>query len=845
MKDKTMNRLPDNLPVYLIGADYVGYKKAIRLIFYEPVSQELYVWYDDTHDPYCLTNLSPFELDKIEGLKKHPSFKGLEIVRKYDALADKDVTVTKIITKDPRAIGGGKPKENIRDIIPDSWMDDENPAKVWEAKIPYSSCYIYDRKLEMGMPYILSEGHLLPMTDEKVELKIGEILDLIDPEERNDRWVKLFEYPVPEFRRVALDVEVLGESRTRVPDPYKAQYPVISACLIGSDGKRRVLLLLREGVEVGNEVLPEGTPLEFFDKEVDLLKVIFEVITDYPFVITFNGDSFDLMYLYYRALNLGIAKEQIPLLPRRKGVFIAGSIHIDLYRLFFNRSLQNYAFQGKYKTVSLDAITQALIGKGKLSHENVWLATEMAGWSYSQLAKYNTQDGDITLELTTYNDSLVMKLMIVLMRISGTPMESLNRFPISQWIRSLLFYEHRRRNYLIPNAEDILSFPHKGVTSTKAMIKGKKYKGAIVVEPVVGVHFNAKVIDFASLYPSIFKVKNLGYSTVNCPHEECKINKVPETSNWICKKNKAMEGEILGLLRDLRVNWYKKKRKGNPWYSVVEQAVKVFLNASYGVFGDDSFSLYCPPVSESITAVGRDSIKRTVKKAKELLIEVLYGDTDSVFLKNPTEEQIEKLIKWSTKNLDLDLEVDKEYRYLCLSSRKKNYLGVTPKGTVDVKGMTGKKKHVPIIIRDSFVVTKKYLAKAETPEDIEVIKKALRKVIRGIYLRLKMRDFKMEEVAFHMTLGKAPHSYDKTVPQHARAALMLEDIGIYLKKGERVSFIKRKGTPNVMPLQMAKMEDVDIGKYHEMLKSTFEQLLDCLGVEYDSVLGVMRIDQYR
>jgi DNA polymerase I len=39
----------------------------------------------------------------------------------------------------------------------------------------------------------------------------------------------------------------------------------------------------------------------------------------------------------------------------------------------------------------------------------------------------------------------------------------------------------------------------------------------------------------------------------------------------------------------------------------------------------------------------------------------------------------------------MELDVDKVYRYAVFSSRKKNYLGVTSEGTVDVKGMTGKK----------------------------------------------------------------------------------------------------------------------------------------------------------
>ena len=68
-------------------------------------------------------------------------------------------------------------------------------------------------------------------------------------------------------------------------------------------------------------------------------------------------------------------------------------------------------------------------------------------------------------------------------------------------------------------------------------------------------------------------------------------------------------------------------------YTVVSQALKVILNASYGVMGAEIFPLYCLPVAEATTAVGRYTILETIEKCKSVGIEVLYGDTDSLFLK--------------------------------------------------------------------------------------------------------------------------------------------------------------------------------------------------------------------
>ena len=105
------------------------------------------------------------------------------------------------------------------------------------------------------------------------------------------------------------------------------------------------------------------------------------------------------------------------------------------------------------------------------------------------------------------------------------------------------------------------------------------------------------------------------------------------------------------------------------------------MNASYGVFGADSFDLYCPPVAEATAAIGRYSITQILKHAETVGIQVLYGDTDSLFLKNPTKEQIEDVVHYTEHEFGMGIDVDKVYRYAVFSSRKKNYLGVLEDGT--------------------------------------------------------------------------------------------------------------------------------------------------------------------
>ena len=841
---------------YFVSATYDGLAKKALIKLYEPVSGQIYFWLDNTgHKPYCLTNLSQYELEKMTRLTEHPGLDHFEIVEKFDALCNRNVKITKIVTNDPLAVGG-RPSGCIRDIIPEDYPKvAETPIapediKVWESKIKYYQSYIYDRNLLPGMPYEVKNGQLFPKKIDETERIVAETLRTFEDataEEREyiEEWARLLDYPAPKFRRLAFDIEVLAPTPTRVPNPEQAAYPVVCVSLYGSDGLQEVLLLEREGIREGSEHLPAEINVKKFDKEEKLLRAVFDCLRDYPFVLTFNGDDFDLPYLFHRAQNLGLRRSEVPIELGRRVSLLSYGVHIDLYKFFFNRSIQIYAFNNRYRDVTLDDVGRALIGLEKVRFDR-----SLGDLCYSELARYCFRDSEITFKLSSFEDDLTMKLILVLARISSMPMEDVSRQGVSRWIRDFMHREHRRKGMLIPNSQDIIAV--KGKTATKAIIKGKKYKGAIVVEPTPGVHFNVAVMDFPSLYPSIIKVWNLGYQSILCSHPECRHNMIPDTPHWVCTKKRALESLLIGSLRDLRVEWYKPKSKDKTlpadlrsWYNVTQGALKVILNASYGVFGADSFDLYCPPVAEATAAVGRHSINQILQKAKSLNIQVLYGDTDSLFLKNPSKQQIEELAHWTEHELKMGLDVDKMYRYAVFSSRKKNYLGVLEDGTVDVKGLTGKKRHIPIFIKKAFDRMKQSLAAVKTPSDFESAKREICGVVRDCYMRLKRREWEtMNELAFNVTLGEELGHYTKTTPQHVRAARMLESNGAELKAGDLISYVKVTREPHVKPVELATKSEIDIDKYVAYLRSTFDQVLDALGLDFEEIIGLTKLERF-
>lgn len=1150
-------------PSLLVSATYDSQKKAAVLKFYNPESQKIILWSDEIgHKPYCYSKLSPDELGFISSRK---DVLKVDQIKRKDLLHDQEITVSKIIVDDPLAIGGTQTDKSIRNII-----------ETWESDIKYYENYLYDRELIVGKFYKTENGKIIPHNfelAEDVNLALKSLLldasttkGIVNSKEFQEyvtQWAELLNQPVPKIKRVSFDIEVESEIG-RIPDPKIAEKKVTAVGFEDSDGLKQVFVLRKNGSTDGKNEIPSDVKVVFYpeSEEKKMIEDSFRFIAGYPFVITFNGDDFDMPYLYNRAERLGIKNSENPFYMMRDSATLKQGVHIDLYRTMSNRSFQIYAFSHKYTDFSLNSVSLALLGESKIDY-----GVELDRLENYQLAHYCYNDARLTYKLTSFNNDLLMNLLVVISRIARMPIDDIARMGVSQWIRSLLYYEHRHRNALIPRREEI-DAKSQGVVND-AVIKDKKYRGGLVVDPTEGIHFNVTVMDFASLYPSIIKVRNLSYETVRCPHEECKKNTIPDTNHWVCTKYNGMTSLLIGSLRDLRVNYYKslskkaKTEEQKQLYTVVSQALKVILNASYGVMGAEIFPLYFLPAAEATTAIGRYIIMETIKKCQSNNIEVLYGDsvlpdtpitirrkdgnvdvipieslmpktvksrrydkfgnidvltengftkikyiyrhkvkkkgyriltrkgfvectedhslvvngkvvkpsdlkigdeinlipfkaeskvivnqdlgwlfgifiaegtcgtynyeknvkyswrivnqdkkilhktqkimqkclgletviidiressatyglvpkgdgkllvdyfrfhcyrgnekaipqtilnadiaakkaflngmldgdgntdknmlttldqihksvlsgiisileqleveyslqirkdkqnvcrirmirdkkdsrikqsnmikkievfdisgyvydletknhhfcaglgnillhnTDSLFIKNTTQEQIHKVIDDTKIEQGVDLEVDKEYRYVVLSNRKKNYLGVTKEGKVDVKGLTGKKSHTPPFIRNLFYELLDVLSKVQTASDFENAKKQISEKISACAVKVKEKKIPMSELAFNVMISKAPSEYDKTVPQHIRAAKLLEQTR-EIKRGDIISYVKIINKPGVKPVEMARQDEIDSAKYMEFMESTLDQITSSMDLDFDTIIG--------
>src|ERR671939_1147752 len=242
-----MQELPENRVVLLLSAIYSGDEQTVYLKFYDINDKTIYFWRDKTnHKPYCYTKMQ--YRSTVEKIVDREKKYVLEQTIKKDLISDKKVDLLKIIAPDPLSIGGTE--NSIREKVTS-----------WEADIKYHENYLYDTGLIPGTYYI-RKGEEIKQFEYQISNQVQQALKNLlwnrikeeDAEKidyKNDkneyqqyttRWAELLNQPIPDLRRISIDIEVESEEG-RMPTPRDHDRPVIAAGFVASDGLKKVLIL--------------------------------------------------------------------------------------------------------------------------------------------------------------------------------------------------------------------------------------------------------------------------------------------------------------------------------------------------------------------------------------------------------------------------------------------------------------------------------------------------------------------------------------------------------------------------------------------------------------------------
>ena len=345
----------------------------------------------------------------------------------------------------------------------------------------------------------------------------------------------------------------------------------------------------------------------------------------------------------------------------------------------------------------------------------------------------------------------------------------------------------------------------------------RTYAGGLVLKPKPGLHGDIAVLDFKSMYPNIMIRYNLSPDTYLAPDEPEPpggVYEAPEVKHRFRKTPPGFYKEALTYLIEVRNKIRSQMRTTSPRtveYNILDarqKALKIITNAAYGYTGWVGARWYIKPVAEAASAWGRHAILSATRLAEEKGLQVIYGDTDSLFL-TYDEKKLFELKGEINQDLGLEVEVGEIYKRIFFTEAKKRYAGLRADGTLDIVGLE--------VIRGDWA----QVAKKVQQHVLEIIlaeqspKNAVN-YVHTVIEELKQRKVPLRDLIIWKTLTKPPEQYAIKTP-HVEAAKMLKEKGWRLTGGDKVGFVILSGKGRfynrVKPYVFANYDEIDVDYY--------------------------------
>jgi len=555
--------------------------------------------------------------------------------------------------------------------------------------------------------------------------------------------------------------------------------------------------------------------IEFVDSEAELLDAFKNVINHYkPDILAgYFSDEFDMPYIRTRAdkykikLDIGLDYSELKVKHGKAVVSdITGITHLDLFKFVVKTMGGTFDIEA----YSLNNIASELIGEKKME-VNLDELSPVWDKNPEQLEKfcrYNLHDSALAFRLC----EKLLPNMTELVKIIGLPLYDINRMGFSQLVESYLLKQAPNFNEIAPEK------PHNEAIKQRRM---QTYKGAFVFEPKPGLYRDIAVFDYRSLYPSIISSHNIDPGMLNCSccKGEAKLTPIEDEEKekyWFCIKRKGFIPTIIEdlITRRMRIKEILKEKK-SPLLSAREYSLKLLANSFYGYLGFFAARWYSIECARAVTAWGRHYIQDVISKAQKAGFNVIYSDTDSVFLalekktKKDAEQFVEKI------NLELPGLMELEYEGLYpngifVSAKageagaKKKYAMLSEEGTLKIRGFEMVRRNWSPIAKD---VQEKVLNIILRENNKEKALNYVREVIKD----LKEKKIPMDKVVIHTQLQKETGDYAAIGP-HVAIAKKLKEKGLEIGAGFMIKYVVTKGKEKIR--DRAKLpEDVKEGGY--------------------------------
>ncbi len=411
--------------------------------------------------------------------------------------------------------------------------------------------------------------------------------------------------------------------------------------------------------------------------EEKLLNDFVKVIKEHdPDIITgYNIDGYDLPLLVERAevygVKLAIGRDGTNLEQKFQRFWQArGRVIVDAW--------WNVKREVRPRQESLNAVAKELLGKEKHDVNPKKMDEEWAN-NPQKVMDYCLEDAKLAVEILEHIK--VLQKYQHLGSVAKLPLDNVINGITSNMIDSLLIR--------FADSKGV------GVPMTNHQKRTGHIEGGYVHNINPGLYEWVCVLDFKSMYPSIIIDRNLCFSTMS-PDGEI------ETPLGV--KFKSPE-QKKGMLPELLINLMKdrdsakelqasaKTKSDEDYYRRIQEAIKILMNSVYGVFASYFYRFTNLNIGASITAYAREYVKDIIEELENEGVDVIYGDTDSVFFRSPYDE-LNKTIEFGESIADRysvgakQLEFEKILQPFFSHGVKKRYVGkqIWPKESMLIRG---------------------------------------------------------------------------------------------------------------------------------------------------------------
>ena len=467
----------------------------------------------------------------------------------------------------------------------------------------------------------------------------------------------------------------------------------------------------------------------------------------------------------------------------------------------------------------LETVARAVLGRGKkIDQEAPDAAAEIARLyreDPAALVAYNREDARLVLDVLDKEGLIALTIERGL--LTGMQLDRVGASVAS--FDRLYLPELRRRGLVAPSVD--------------ASRKSAMVRGGAVLDSKPGLFTDVALFDFKSLYPSLIRTFNLD----PLAHARAGAGPIVAPNGARFSRSEAILPDVIERFMESREA---AKQRGDRH---ADQAIKIMMNALFGVLGAAGCRFFDPAVANAITGFGQQTLHWTRDAFEAEGVTVLYGDTDSVFVAldgDGSREQAERLRDRVQRLLferirsdygvdpRMELELEGIYSHFFMprvrggrSGSKKRYAGMRD-GKLELVGLEAIRRDWPAVAGR---LQRNLLERVFSGTDPLPF-------TRDLVQRVKSGELD-EELVYAKRLRKGSlDSYTATTPPHVQAARKAG-----ASAGPVIRYVMTAEGPEPVLPGRPLPEGIDHGHYIErVLRPVADAVLEVLGQSFDEAL---------